>query len=142
MIALLQEEGIEHALCGGLAMAVYGLPRATIDIDLVVIPQDLERFRAAVARLGFDLPSHPMTFRGGEVEIRRVSKLHPSGEVLMLDALLVTPVIEDAWRTRQAMAWDFGTISVVSKEGLIALKTLRSSGQDLDDINRLRGETE
>lgn len=31
LIARLTEEKIEYALCGGLAMAVYALPRATLD---------------------------------------------------------------------------------------------------------------
>ena len=29
----LDADGIEYALCGGLAMAVYAMPRATLDID-------------------------------------------------------------------------------------------------------------
>jgi hypothetical protein len=30
------QEGIAYALCGGLAMAVYDPPRATLDIDLLI----------------------------------------------------------------------------------------------------------
>jgi hypothetical protein len=33
--------------------------------------------------------------------------------------------------------WENGTFSVVSRDGLIALKRFRSSGQDLDDIKAL-----
>jgi hypothetical protein len=29
----LDNEEIDYALCGGLAMAIYDLPRATLDID-------------------------------------------------------------------------------------------------------------
>lgn len=66
----LNEGGIEYVLCGSLTMAVYGLPRATVDIDLLIATDDL---------------------------------------------------------------------SVVSREGLIRLKSLRGSGQDLDDIEFLKG---
>ena len=34
--ASLDQEGIDYALCGGLAMAVYDLPRATLGIDLLI----------------------------------------------------------------------------------------------------------
>jgi hypothetical protein len=40
------------------------------------------------------------------------------------------------------VTWAFGNISVVSPEGLIALKLLRGSGRDQDDIKQLRGEIE
>jgi hypothetical protein len=39
----LDEAGIPYALCGGLAMAVYGVSRATIDIDILVDEADIER---------------------------------------------------------------------------------------------------
>jgi len=38
----LKEENIEYALCGGLALAIYALPRATLDIDILVEPNFLE----------------------------------------------------------------------------------------------------
>jgi len=38
--------------------------------------------------------------------------------------------------------WEGGILSVVSPEGLIALKSFRSSGQDQDDIKYLRSITD
>ena len=35
IVAALGEQGIDYAVCGGLAMAVWGAPRATVDIDLL-----------------------------------------------------------------------------------------------------------
>ena len=58
----------------------------------------------------------------------------------MLDLLLVTPAILPAWESRQEVAWEHGTLRVVSRDGLIALKSLRGSGQDLEDIMRLKQE--
>ena len=43
LITRLNEEKIEYALCGGLAMAIYALPRATFDIDLLIEASSLER---------------------------------------------------------------------------------------------------
>src|SRR4029077_10211652 len=76
VIARIDDAGVPYALCGGLAMAVHGYPRATVDIDLLVLVDDLARVDAAVRPLGFVVPAEPMTFKGGAVEIRRVSKTH------------------------------------------------------------------
>ena len=41
--AALNDAGIDYAVCGGWAMAIHGLPRATMDIDLLVLADDLDR---------------------------------------------------------------------------------------------------
>jgi hypothetical protein len=138
IVDALTAEKIEYALCGGLAMAVHGAPRATIDIDLLVREEDVERIRGIVSPLGFTFRAFPMTFAGGNVRIERVTKIDPSdGETLMLDLLLVTPELEGAWLGRERRHWRDGMLTVVSREGLIQLKTYRSSTQDRADIERL-----
>jgi len=142
LINLLSDKEIEYALCGGLAMAVYGKARTTIDIDLLVLSESLDDVIESIRNLGYALKAQPMTFAKGSIEIRRISKLDPdTGEPLILDLLLVTPAIKKVWDDRQQISWEGGIISVVSRDGLIALKSLRMSGQDIDDINRLK-ETE
>jgi len=140
VISALAEHGIEYAVCGGLAMAVHGFPRATVDIDLLVRPEAEEHVYAAVGPLGFRIRANPMHFDQGRMEIRRVSKIDPAGDTLMLDLLLVTPAFESVWRDRTTIESDFGPISVVSRQGLIELKSGRMSGVDQDDIKRLRNE--
>jgi hypothetical protein len=132
-------EDIEYALCGGLAMAVYDLPRATLDIDLLLQIDSLFSARRAVEPLGFTLSGAPMTFHGGKIQIYRMVKIEMgTGEELVLDFLLVTPETAKAWDTRREVAWEGGTLKVVSPEGLILLKSFRRSGKDLDDIEHLR----
>ena len=142
VIDCLDRAGIPYALCGGLAMAVHGYPRATVDIDILVLADDQARVEKAAALLGFTIHAQPMHFRGGAVEIRRTSKVVDPGQILSLDLLLVTDAVRPVWDGRQTLEWDFGKISVVSREGLVALKSLRGSGLDQDDIKRLRGEAE
>jgi hypothetical protein len=138
----LDAESIEYAVCGGLALGIHGFPRYTIDIDLLIRADDYARVEALAERLGFRFRANPMTFAGGATEIRRISKIDPSdGEVLMLDLLLVTPANEDAWHTRLRLPWHGGSLTVVSREGLIKLKLSRSSEQDLLDIKKLREES-
>ena len=37
----LEAKGVRYALCGGLAMAVHGRPRATMDIDFLVAGDEI-----------------------------------------------------------------------------------------------------
>jgi hypothetical protein len=60
-----------------------------------------------------------------------------SSDTLMLDVLLLTPKIKEVWESKQILTWDQGDLPVVSPKGLIKLKSMRLSGQDLDDIKNL-----
>jgi hypothetical protein len=51
---------------------------------------------------------------------------------------MVTPKTQKAWENRITVEWENGPLKVVSPQGLILLKSFRSSGQDKDDIEYLR----
>lgn len=139
LIDALESRRIEYAVCGGLAMAIWGLPRATVDIDLLIERESLTAVEDVAALLGYTFKANPMTFSEGAIVIHRVTKIDPDGgDVLMLDLLLVTPAVADAWQNRTRVEWDRGVMSVVSREGLAKLKSFRASGTDLDDIKRLK----
>ncbi len=143
LIARLNEERIDYVLCGGLALAVYGISRATIDIDLLIHRESLARAMALAHGLEFSIKAKPMTFAGETIEIHRVSKPDPdTGDLLSLDFLVVTPGIQEVWNQRELRDWEEGEFWVVSRQGLIQLKNLRKSGQDLDDIRKLKTEKE
>lgn len=138
IVDALDAGGIDYALCGGLAMAVHGAPRATIDIDLLIQPDDEERVEHVVAPLGYTIKARPMSFAGGSVAIRRISKIDAmDGDTVMLDLLMVSSVSALAWASRLRVPWRSRELHVVSRDGLIAMKRLRSSTQDLADIERL-----
>jgi hypothetical protein len=141
LLRALDENRIEYALCGGLALAVHGLPRATLDIDLLVQPNAWIKVEAIAEGLGFTLKASPRSFSGGSIEIRRVSKIDPEQNILMLDVLLVTDKISDVWESRRNVPWDEGTVWVVSRDGLIKLKRLSGRPQDIADIARLEQES-
>lgn len=139
LAAKLDEYGIEYALCGGMAMGVHGHLRTTIDIDMLVLPETLPQVLEVAGSLGYNLD---MDFRA--VDIRRVSKIDPdSHDLLSLDFLLVRPTIQAAWDSRIQAHWEHGILSVVSRQGLIQLKALRNSDQDVLDIKVLNeGESD
>lgn len=135
----LGEAQVEYAVCGGLAMAIHLIPRHTIDLDLLVRPEEFAAAEAACAPLGYAFKARPMRFAEGAIEIRPITKIDPAThDALMLDFLLVTHDIEDVWATRQLFETAEGSIWVVSREGLIQLKTFRSNAVDLAAIAALR----
>src|SRR6267378_4281239 len=138
LIANLDEQNIEYALCGGMAMAGHQRPSFTIDIDLLIEAESLQSALDVAAALDYVIRGKDLSFANGAVEIRRVSKIDSkSGDLLTLDFLLVTPDVRVAWDSRVQAEWEGGTLSVVSATGLIAMKQLRRSGTDLDDIKAL-----
>ena len=94
----LHAEQIPYALCGALALAVHGYPRATLDIDLLALAGSGEQILQCGRTLGFTLEAAPMEFAGGTVRIQQISKVLPASEdVLMLDVLTVSSDIENGW---------------------------------------------
>jgi hypothetical protein len=136
----LNDAGIDYAVCGGWAMAIHGLPRATIDIDLLILGEDLERAWELARQHGYDVEGLPLHF--GAIEIRRISKVHEESKRLYtLDFLLVTDALQEIWSGRQEIAWDDGVTWVVSRDGLIGLKRISGRDQDLVDIRRLEEDS-
>ena len=139
LVAALNEERVPYALCGGLAMAVHGLVRATEDIDLLVQRGDLERAIHVAMQLRYLVRPPAMIFENGSIEIHRVVKvLGEDEDPLMLDLLVVTPALQQVWDSRELKEWQEGTFWVVSREGLIRLKSGRASGIDQEDVRKLR----
>lgn len=138
LVRSLNDARAEYALCGGLAMAVHGKVRATIDIDLLVPGEAIEQVKAVCRAQGFTREAKPMLMAEGRVPISRLTKASESGETISVDLLRVTDATQDAWRTRERLTWEGLELPVVSRDGLIALKQLRASGQDHDDIAWLK----
>lgn len=141
LVLVLEEHEIEYALCGGLAMGIHGRARATIDIDLLILSESLPEVFELARTLGYTIRGKDLSFANGAIEIRRVSRIDSDdGELLSLDLHLATPDIRDVWESRMEVEWEGGKLTVVSASGLIALKQLRRSYQDLADIEALTSE--
>ena len=141
LVRALDAANIPYALCGGLAMAVYGWPRATLDIDLLIEEARLEDVRQIARSNGFTHDSGSMTLDEGRIRLHRLVKL-AGEEFTPLDLLVVTPDLVPAWQERTTVTTADGSITVVSGNGLIHMKTMRNSGTDQDDIRRLKGESD
>jgi hypothetical protein len=143
LVSALDRDKIEYALCGGIAMAIHGRPRATVDIDILITPESLPQILTVAEKLGYTISGLDMSFGKDVIEIRRVSKIDRDTRfVLTLDMILVTEPIRDVWDTRVSANLEDGKLSVVSKEGLIALKEISGRPQDIADISALREDSD
>jgi hypothetical protein len=136
LVAELDADGVDYALAGGLAVAVWGAPRATKDIDLLVRPERVVAAKGAAARRGFSLPAAPLTFRDG-MTVERVSRV-ADGALLTVDFLVVNPNLESAWQSRARFATERGPVWVISRDALIQMKLSAGRTQDVADIEALR----
>ena len=141
IIKKLNEEKVDYALCGGLAVAIYGFVRATEDIDLLILLKDIVKIKNILMNNGYMIEANPMTFQSDKVKIERIIKIDQKKEdAISVDLLLVTPEIEKVWDSIQTLIWNGMELSIVSKQGLIDLKKLRNSKQDQADIEYLMKE--
>ena len=78
LVDTLNAEGIEYAVCGGIAVAFYGYARLTRDFDVLIHEEDIERVNRAVKKLGFLFDAGRIPFGVGgpnHREIYRISKI-------------------------------------------------------------------
>lgn len=136
ILAALDVGRVPYALCGALALAVHGHVRATQAIDLLVQEEDLTRVKEIARALGFTAESLPMKFRATGT-MHRVIKIAPTGEVLMLDLLVVGEALAPVWEAREQRTFDGRSLSVVSRPGLVSMKLAAGRPQDLVDVQKL-----
>ncbi|MGH2575320.1 MAG: hypothetical protein ACRDFC_06440, partial [Ignavibacteria bacterium] len=51
----LSDAGVKYLLCGGVAVNIYGIPRMTADIDIIVelTEDNVNKFEASMTQLGY-----------------------------------------------------------------------------------------
>jgi predicted nucleotidyltransferase len=133
----LDQARVDSALIGGLAVAVWGAPRATKDIDLLVRSEDLEKAMEAVRGCGFTLAALPFEFKDGTV-LQRVNRVDEGGNLMTVDFMLVDRNLEAAWASRTRVSLHGGEVVVVSREALVAMKAQAARPQDIADIQNLK----
>jgi hypothetical protein len=141
LTAALDSAALDYAICGAVALAIHGAPRATRDIDLLAREADLPRLRDVVRTLGFTIEALPMTFSASGISIRRFTKIEPDGRTVMVDVLFADAALEPVWQTRVRVAFVTGSTETilwaVSKAGLVTLKLTAGRPQDIIDVQRL-----
>ncbi|PIS11872.1 MAG: hypothetical protein COT73_01635 [Bdellovibrio sp. CG10_big_fil_rev_8_21_14_0_10_47_8] len=136
---------VPYTLVGGYAVALHGLMRSTVDVDLLTRLDEQNLARAEQALLALGLQSRvPVTasevarFRKEYIERRNLiawSFVNPKNPMEMVDILL-THDLRDVSVIHKKMQ-DF-KISIISIDDLIMMKKEAGRPQDLEDIRGLR----
>ena len=138
LIKEFNQQQIDYAICGGWAMAIHGAPRATVDIDLLISSENLQKAWKIAEELGYSIEGLPLSFDQGIIEIRRISKIDEESKTLLtIDFLLVTEALKQVWETRENIDFEDDKVWTVSREGLIFMKQLGGRHKDLGDIESL-----
>jgi hypothetical protein len=135
------KNNVPYALCGGLALAVHGHPRATKDLDFLVPPEHIEAAIGALHQAGFTLRAGPMPLG---IKTTHPQRLFRATKVkltqhLTVDLLEVSASYKNTWDSREKLDWRGHSMTIVSKHGLIAMKQLSTRAKDLADIETLNG---
>lgn len=134
----LDAAGIPYAVCGALALAVHGHPRATKDIDLLAAPEDIAAIKAIARTHGFTIEALPMTFSASGITVHRVSRIS-GNRLVTLDLLEGSGALAPVWAAREQVTTERGALWVVSRQGLVTMKLAAGRPQDLADLARLEG---
>jgi len=138
---------VKYLVCGGLAVNIYGIPRMTADIDLLIDFEDknVQNFESAVKTLLYQstIPVSIKTFVNREEREKALkeknliaySYFNASTGFVNLDVLIDVPIdFNTLWNNRTKKVSKETIINLVSIEDLIALKKYANRIQDLNDI--------
>lgn len=148
VLRALRKAKIQYAVAGGYAVALHGVVRGTVDLDLVIALQadQLDLVEKTLHRLG--LRSRlPITaqdvakFRREYIEKRNLfawNFIDPAHSLRQVDLLLTHDVRK--LKTITIKIQDL-PVSVIAKSDLIAMKRASGRPQDLEDAKALAEES-
>lgn len=133
-LSLLRSHGVRYLLIGGHAVAYYGYPRATGDLDvwIAVDPENAARTVDAIREFGFDTPQLSAGFF---LEDRSMVRM---GEPpLRIEVLTVVSGIDfdEAYSERESVILDGEEVSVISLRDLLRNKRASGRPKDLADLD-------
>lgn len=131
-----QNHDVKYLVIGGIAAVLYGVPRTTFDLDILIeaTPDNAECLLRALLDIGFGTASLITADELLENEIT-VFK-----DRVRIDVQTSTPGIEfeAAWSRRETMQYQGQEFFVVSREDLIASKKAAGREVDLEDVQMLQ----
>lgn len=147
----LNEKDIRYIVVGGIAVNLYGIPRMTYDIDLIIDLEDknLEKFLKLLKGWGFrpKVPVDIMDFAKKEnrdewiknKNMKAFNLVNPEWAISEIDIVIDSPVDYDKAHKRINKVKLHGvTIPVVSISDLIKMKQVTDRQQDRADIRYLK----
>lgn len=135
VFASFQKHDVKYLVIGGIAAVLYGIPRATFDLDILIDDELINAHRLLdafiEAGLGTASLTTPEDLISHEITIFR--------DRIRIDVQTKTPglVFSDAWERRTRMEFHGQEFWVVSKPDLIISKNAAGRSIDLEDVRLL-----
>lgn len=144
----LNRRRVRYLVAGGIAVNLYGVPRATADLDLLLQPgaPNLKSFVEVMRRLGYrpgvpfeDITSENLERWRKEKNMKAFSFKNPRVPYEEVDLILDHPLeFEKAYARREVVRAGRIAVPLVSLRDLMKLKEHSGRLQDLSDLEALR----
>ena len=141
MLQCLSEENVSFLLVSAYAVAAYGYPRATKDIDIFVraTPDNASSLMKALARFGAPLSGVSAADFATEGVVFQIGNSPRRIDILTR----ITGVdFQQAYERRTIVSLEGMQVPVTALEDLIANKRATGRTQDLADVERLEADRE
>lgn len=143
----LYQQKVSYLICGGLAVNIYGIPRMTADIDLLVdlTAENIEKFDTVMKSLNYQ-PVLPIKIQSVVDENDRkemiksknliaFSFFNPANNIMNVDVLIDTPFqFNELWKNKVTRKAGETELYLVSVNDLIKMKEYANRVQDKQDI--------
>ena len=140
LISDFNRRGLEYVLAGGWAFSALVEPRATTDIDLLILVEQPSRegLQSLLAPLFDSTVVHPapMVFRG--ISIWRIVGIRGDQEVIVDLLLADSEYLRTALARRRRIQFGLLQVPILTIEDLILLKTMAGRLQDRADLEKIR----
>lgn len=135
--ALLHANGVEYLLVGGYALAAYGHPRYTGDIDFWVslAPANLKRLLAALDQFGFG----SLGLKAEDFQADSVVQLGFPPQRIDLLSGIDGVRFDDCWGRRSTVNIDGVPLHLIGLEDFKTNKRAAGRAKDLADLEALDG---
>jgi predicted nucleotidyltransferase len=136
---LFAEKKINFCLAGGWAVGIWGTPRATEDIDLLILLEQNELNNISnILNEKFDVAqTHKLKFKNVTI-LRIILSLKNKTDLYVLDLILADILYYQNILSRKIhIEFEGTTIPLISLEDLIILKSISNRATDQNDIKSL-----
>jgi hypothetical protein len=135
VFASLHRHNVRYVVIGGIASVLYGVPRATFDLDVLILPDEENARHLLDALLEAGLSTASLTSPEKVVQ----NEITVFNDRVRIDVQTSTPglTFENAWRRKTTMSYQGQDFYVVSKADLIASKRGAGREIDLEDVRLL-----
>ena len=130
-----QRHEVKYLVIGGIAAILYGVPRATFDLDILIeaTPENAKRLLDSLLEAGLGTASltNAEELLSNEITVFK--------DRVRIDVQVLTPGIDfqEAWERREAMHYQGQIFYLISKRDLISSKKASGRDVDLEDVRML-----